>query len=75
MVCADRGHTGRCYRTAVRVGERVEARRSRDRAVREVLDALVAEPIVSLALVANDLSEVQRARRARLARLELGRYL
>jgi YjjG family noncanonical pyrimidine nucleotidase len=39
--------------------------------VLEVLDALVAEPTVSLALVTNGLSEVQRAR---IARLELGRY-
>jgi YjjG family noncanonical pyrimidine nucleotidase len=39
--------------------------------VREVLDALVAEPTVSLALVTNGLSEVQRAR---IDRLGLGRY-
>lgn len=39
--------------------------------VRDVLDALVAEPAVSLALVTNGLSEVQRAR---IDRLGLGRY-
>jgi YjjG family noncanonical pyrimidine nucleotidase len=39
--------------------------------VRDVLDALAAEPTVALALVTNGLSEVQRAR---IARLELGRY-
>lgn len=39
--------------------------------VRDVLDALVAEPTVSLALVTNGLSEVQRAR---IDRLGLGRY-
>jgi len=38
---------------------------------REVLDALAAEPTVSLALVTNGLSEVQRAR---IDRLGLGRY-
>ena len=38
---------------------------------RDVLDALVAEPTVSLALVTNGLSEVQRAR---IDRLALGRY-
>jgi YjjG family noncanonical pyrimidine nucleotidase len=38
---------------------------------RELLDALVAEPAVSLALVTNGLSEVQRAR---IDRLGLGRY-
>ena len=38
---------------------------------REVLDALDAEPTVSLALVTNGLSEVQRAR---IDRLGLGRY-
>lgn len=39
--------------------------------VRDVLDALVAEPAVSLALVTNGLSEVQRVR---IDRLGLGRY-
>src|SRR5262249_52082133 len=39
--------------------------------VREVLDALVAEPTVSLALVTNGLSEIQRTR---IGRLGLGRY-
>jgi YjjG family noncanonical pyrimidine nucleotidase len=39
--------------------------------VQEVLDALVAEPAVSLALVTNGLSEVQRAR---IDRLGLARY-
>jgi len=39
--------------------------------VREVLDALAAEPTVSLALVTNGLSEVVRAR---IRRLDLGRY-
>jgi 2-haloacid dehalogenase len=39
--------------------------------VRDVLDALAAEPTVSLALVTNGLSEVQRAR---IDRLALGRY-
>jgi YjjG family noncanonical pyrimidine nucleotidase len=39
--------------------------------VREVLDALVAESAVSLALITNGLSEVQRAR---IDRLGLGRY-
>ena len=39
--------------------------------MRDVLDALVAEPAVSLALVTNGLSEVQRAR---IDRLGLGRY-
>jgi YjjG family noncanonical pyrimidine nucleotidase len=39
--------------------------------VRDVLDALIAEPGVSLALVTNGISEIQRAR---IARLELGRY-
>jgi 2-haloacid dehalogenase len=38
---------------------------------REVLDALVAEPAVPLALVTNGLSEVQRAR---IERLALARY-
>ena len=38
---------------------------------REVLDALVAEPHISLALVTNGLSDVQRTR---IARLGLGRY-
>lgn len=39
--------------------------------VRDVLDALVASPSVALALVTNGLSEVVRAR---LARLDLARY-
>jgi 2-haloacid dehalogenase len=39
--------------------------------VREVLDALDAEPSVSLALVTNGLSDVQRAR---IERLGIGRY-
>lgn len=39
--------------------------------VREVLDALDAEPSVSLALITNGLSEVQRVR---IERLGLGRY-
>ena len=39
--------------------------------VREVLDVLVAEPGVSLALVTNGLSEVVRTR---IERLDLGRY-
>jgi 2-haloacid dehalogenase len=39
--------------------------------VRDVLDALDAEPSVSLALVTNGLSDVQRAR---IERLGLGRY-
>lgn len=39
--------------------------------VRDVLDALAAEPSVSLALVTNGLSEVQRVR---IDRLGLGRY-
>ena len=39
--------------------------------VREVLDALAAEPTVALALITNGLSEVVRAR---IERLQLGRY-
>jgi YjjG family noncanonical pyrimidine nucleotidase len=39
--------------------------------VRDMLEALLAEPGVSLALVTNGLSDVVRAR---VARLELGRY-
>jgi len=38
---------------------------------RDLLDALDAEPSVSLALVTNGISEIQRAR---IARLDLGRY-